>query len=66
MSQRDTITVKEIASVLNVSQDTVRRRRKQWGLEECRCRMVLKPITFFRMAASEALVRSKVVNIPPW
>lgn len=58
------IAIKELASAIGVSEDTVRRRMKDWGLDECVCAAYKKPLLLFREAASDALLERKVISKP--
>jgi hypothetical protein len=49
------LTLKEIASLLELSPDTIRRRSRELGLDQCRDKLSRRPIRFFKLAALEAL-----------
>lgn len=61
---KPTVTIKEIASAAGVSEDTVRRRRKDWGLDKCQSMATKIPIVFFTQKASEVLIRQRIISKP--
>jgi hypothetical protein len=64
MSQQSRfITRKEIASANELSDDTIRRRERQIGLDKCRDSTCIKPVRFDRATASTAL-RKKGYRAP--
>jgi len=64
MAGRNTITLKELAAAIGISEDTLRRRVRDWGLELCYCAATRRPVQFFRDQASEALLKLKVISKP--
>lgn len=58
------ITRKEIASAAGVSEDTVRRRQKEWGLNKCKSEAIKQPIAFFRDKANRELIKRRVIEKP--
>ena len=61
---RPTVTIKEIAAAAGVSVDTVRRRKKKWGLDKCQSRATRIPIAFFTQEASEVLIKHRIISQP--
>ena len=59
-----TVTLYEIAIAANVSEDTVRRRRAEWGLNDCRSAASKSPAIFFREEASRILLSKKIIIKP--
>lgn len=59
-----TVTLCEIAIAANVSEDTVRRRRVEWGLNDCRSAASKSPAIFFREQASRVLLEKKIIIKP--
>lgn len=64
MSRKPTITLKELAAAIGVSEDTVRRRMKDWGLDQCICAATRRPLVFFKEQAGAALLKLKVISKP--
>lgn len=59
-----TISRKEISSAAGVSDDTVRRRQKEWGLDKCRAHGTKIPVTFWRDKANRVLLKKGVIERP--
>lgn len=59
-----TITRKEIATAADVSEDTVARRERAWGLDKCRAKGRKRPVSFFRDLANAALIAEGVIEKP--
>ena len=59
-----TISIKELASKLGVSEKTVIRREYSWGLNICRCLHKLKPKLYWLDKVNVQLLRRKVICEP--
>lgn len=59
-----TVTRKEIAAAVEMSEDTVARRAKEWGLDKCSSVASRRPVIFFRDLASEVLIRRGLLTKP--
>lgn len=57
----NTITIKEIATAVGVSVSTVRRREKDWGLDEARSHASRHARLYFRRKATEILFKAGVL-----
>lgn len=64
MTTKPTVTLKEIASAADVSEDTVRRHLDDWGLNKCKSEASKRPHYFFRKLASDQLIRVRVISEP--
>lgn len=60
---RRTITRKEIAAANDLSDDTISRREKLLGLDECRDNTCARPIRYKRAEATRRL-RAQGYNVP--
>ncbi len=60
----NTITRKEIAAAADVSEDTVTRREKSWGLDKCISQARQKPVSFFRDKVNQALISRGIISKP--
>lgn len=57
------ITREEIAKAAGVSEDTVKRKEKTWGLDKCRSKATNRPL-FFRAKASDILLSQSIIPVP--
>jgi len=60
MSRSKFVTRKEIASVNEVSERTIRRRERELGLDKCRDRACERPIRYDRSCANDELRKRKM------
>jgi hypothetical protein len=60
----NTISLKELASKLAVSEKTIVRHEYIWGLNICRCRHKLKPKLYWLDKVNAQLLRRKVIREP--
>lgn len=61
---KPTLTIKEIAAGVGVSERTAKRKQGKWGLKECRSKASKCPILFFRDKVNAALLASGVIDSP--
>lgn len=60
----DTITRKQIAQAAGVSEDTVRRKEVEWGIDKFKSTASECPILFFRQPVSIQLLKIRVIIRP--
>lgn len=61
---RPTVTRGDIAAASGCSKSTVRRKEKEWGLDDCVSAATKHPKQFFTEQASEALIKRRVISRP--
>jgi hypothetical protein len=57
-----TITRKEIAKATGVSERTVKRKEKEWGLSKCRSKASERPLFFLDPANRELMQRGIILR----
>ena len=62
MTTVTTITRKEIAGLISVSVNMVRRKEKKWGLDKCKLEISDRPIEYHRARAMVILERLSLIN----
>ena len=60
----ETITRKDIARAAGVSEKTVGRRERDWGLNTCRSRASERPQLYFREQVNRQLVPRSIIHRP--
>lgn len=64
MNPKNTISLKELSSKLEVSQKTIARHEAAWGLNLCLCLRRLKPKLYYLSKVNRQLLRRKVIMDP--
>lgn len=59
-----TVSRKEIAAGIGVSERTVVRHEASWGLDKCRSSATENPILFFRTKANRELLKRRIIDKP--
>lgn len=60
----DTITRKDIARAAGVSEKTVARRERKWGLHQCRSEAIHRPHLYFRDQVNRQLIPRRIFSAP--
>jgi DNA-binding XRE family transcriptional regulator len=64
MTTESPITRKQLCSALHVSEKTLVRHERDWGLNLCICAAVLKPKLYWLDKVNAQLLRRKVIREP--
>lgn len=60
-NKSNTISRSELARIIGMSEDTIRRREEEWGLTPCRSKASKSTVLYFRSQASEALLTRYII-----
>lgn len=60
----ETITRKDIANAAGVSEKTVARRERNWGIHSCRSQASHRPQLYFREQVNRILVPRRIFSRP--